>query len=362
MIRWRILWVVLFWGLAGPAAAENDRVLAPKRVIPDLATVQTVAVEVGLRTRGGTADPQPVVDVLARRLEEIGYAVVTGAVGPHDGSHAVKVRATCEEEPATESHQPLRRSAQASVAGESPQGPPCLVGYLYGGEPMEWQQVDRIIYTESVQAAKEAAGALAGSDPVARFVRFLEQYEFPLLLSAEWGQVERLRTLLDAPDTPRPRKEKIIALLGELRADPAFQCLMDALEDEHLAERAARALGNFGGKARAPLMDLLRTSSRSDTQAAAAYALGLVGATTGDASATPLLVEMLRKPGLARKVQIEIVWALGKAPHFQSHPALEALEQEVWSIFSDDPQLQELRKAIEWTLRQVRQGGHTDAY
>lgn len=362
MIRWRILCVVLFWGLVGPAGAENDRVLAPKRVIPGLATAQTVAVEVSLLTRSGAADPRPVVDLLTRRLEEIGYTVLAGAVGPHEGRPDVQVRTTCEEEPAIESPHPLRRSAQAPMAGESPQGPPCRVGYLYDGEPVEWQQVDRIIYTEGLQAARQAATALAGSDPVVRFVRFLEQYEFPLLLSAEWGQVERLRTLLKAPDTPRPRKEKIITLLGEIRADPAFQCLVDSLEDEHLVERAARALGNFDGRARAPLMRLLRTSPRADVQAAAAYALGLVGATTGDASATPLLVEMLRKPGVARKVQIEIVWALGKAPHFQAHPALETLEREVWGVYADDPQLQELRKAIHWTLRQVRQGGHTDAY
>ncbi len=358
LTRWLGLaaWALLTPGSAG--AVVSDAGLTPKHYIPALRTAQTILVEATAYTDQGELDPGPMIEVLTRRLEEIGYSVVANLAEPHD----VGVQIACEAATPHEATRVLPGEPDLLTSSGPSPGPPCLLSYLYQGKPMDWQRVDRIIFTAGLQAAKAVAGAEPAPGPMATFTHYLEQFEFPLLLSAEWGQVDRLRALLDAPDTGRRRKLQIISLLGEIRSEDAFQCLEDALRDPFLVEAAARALGNFGGRAKAPLMRLLRTASRPELQAAAAHALGSVGATTGDTSATPLLLDLLARPGLPTAVQIEIVWALGKSPDFRAHPALEQLEREVWSIRSDDPELQELRAAIQWALRQVRQGGHTDAY
>ena len=154
----------------------------------------------------------------------------------------------------------------------------------------------------------------------------------------------------------------IILLLGEIRAEEALPCLVEALEQEALAKDAAEALGNFGASVKAPLVKLLRTSDRPDVQAAAAKSLGRVGATTGEWVLTALFIDMLERPDLDIAVQIELVWALGKNPDRRALPILDNMYDRVWSVRSDDPQLQELRAAIDWSHRGARLGGHTDEY
>ena len=53
---------------------------------------------------------------------------------------------------------------------------------------------------------------------------------------------------------------------------------------------------------------------------------------------------------------------LGKAPDFSAFQTLEDLEHNVWQTTKNDPGLQKLRQAVDWSIREVRQGGHTDDY
>ncbi len=227
---------------------------------------------------------------------------------------------------------------------------------------MPWQWVDRIVFSLGVEAARRAEKKGSGVAPMDTFARYLEEYDYPLLLTAEWGQTVRLRALLENARTDLERKRTIISLLGEVRAAEAVNCLLLALEDDALVEPAAHALGNFGRQVREPLVRLLRSSQRPEVQAAAARSLGNIGASTGDWSLSPLFVEILERPDLDIAVQIELVWALGKNPDRRSLPALERLYNRVWSIKSDDPQHDELRRAVDWSHRGVRLGGHTDEY
>jgi len=137
---------------------------------------------------------------------------------------------------------------------------------------------------------------------------------------------------------------------------------LDLLNNSTLQLDAAWALGNFGAQAQEPLITLLQTHPDEKMQAAAAQSLGRIGAATGDTSLTPLYLELLKKPGLDIQVKTEIVWAIGKSPDFRAHPTLESLEHEIWSIRSDEPQLKRLREAVDWSIREVRQGGHTGDY
>ncbi len=126
--------------------------------------------------------------------------------------------------------------------------------------------------------------------------------------------------------------------------------------------KATTALGKFGAKAQPHLVNLLQQHSLIEIRAAAARSLGQIGAATGDTSLTPLYLDILTSTATHIRVKIDIVWALGKAPDFQSHSVLEELESEIWQIRPDESELQKLREAVDWSIREVRQGGHTGAY
>ena len=227
---------------------------------------------------------------------------------------------------------------------------------------MPWLQVERCIYSEGVKTAKDLAWRSQTDNPSSLTLAYLKELEFPLLFSAEWGQVDRLLRTFRSPTTSLSRKEMLMVLFGEIQAEPAFNVLADAIEDESLSPGAARALGEFGERARPYLTSLLTISTRPEVQAAAVHGLGRVGAVTGNPSSTSLLLQILKAPGVKRRVQTEVVWALGKAPDFRSFPALAELERDIWMIRSNDPDLQQLRQAVDWSIREVRQGGHTDDY
>ncbi|NKB81702.1 MAG: hypothetical protein GKS05_07430 [Nitrospirales bacterium] len=261
---------------------------------------------------------------------------------PHD----VAVRITCEE-PATEN---------------DVESPPCLVTYTVEGQAMTWHAIDRIVFSDGVTATRQGLSKPLGPGPLAQSVRFLYCYDFPLLLTAEWGQVQRLLRLLDHPDTEPSRQVKILSLFGEIHAEAAFPRIITALENPNLIQAALYALGQYGHQSRPFLLDILQSSMQPQLQAAAIHSLGQIGATTGDTSLTPLFLNILTRPETNLAVKTEIVWALGKAPDFRAFPGLAELEQTVWKMTSQDPHIQKLREAIDWSIREVRQGGHTDDY
>ncbi len=357
------VWPVILWAcaLSGAVAAQQaaaDPLLTPKEPVPALAEARTILVDVTALGNTGSPDPAPLVAVLARRFSEVGFSVVTDSSQDHD----VSVKMVCRESsPATQAPSSPGRQTSPAPSGAS-HGAPCLIRYAYQGTTMRWQRVDRVIFSMGVEAARQVAIEESGLGPMETFTLFLERFDYPVLLTAEWGQTGRLRSLLESQETGLSRKRTIMFLLGEIQADDAVPCLVEALEDGALVAPAALALGNFGARVRPPLVTLLRTSPRSDVQAAAARSLGRIGATTGDWSLTPLFIEMLKRPDLDIAVQIELVWALGKNPDRQALPILEQLYDRVWSVRSEDPQMEELRRAIDWSHRSVRLGGHTDAY
>ena len=349
------IWSVILVPLILIAQVESAELRHPKEHLPGLGTAQTVLIDLTFTSTPRVVDPTRVLGIVSNRLEELGYDVVTNKQRTHD----VIVQLTCEE---TKSRTPAATSASSSSfdLGEKNSSlmPPCLLNYQFQGKPIPWQRVDRIIYSEGVKTANE----IIPENPGAFIISYLQQFEFPLLLSAEWGQTERLFRILQSAQTTITRKKMIVALLGETQADHALPILRHALKDKALVADAARALGHFGKQARPHLISLLENSSNPEVLAAAANGLGRVGAITGDSSSTSILLQVLNKPHADWLVQTEVVWALGKAPDFGAFPALAKLEREIWVVQSKDPQLQQLRKAVDWSIREVRQGGHTDDY
>jgi len=204
-----------------------------------------------------------------------------------------------------------------------------------------------------VAAALAANAPDPGAYAMAKLKERLGQYDFPVLLAAEWGHADRLLKLLDDPRTSQLRKLKVISLLGDMQSDEAAPRLKEALKDKNLAQQAAVALGNLGKDSIPMLIDIMKTSKDPELQAAAAKGLGQVGALHGDPQIVPPLLEMLEKPGVDRAVLTEVAWALGKLPDKRSVKPLERTQAKLLKVRDlDDPSWKKLFEAVEWSRKQ----------
>jgi HEAT repeat protein len=188
----------------------------------------------------------------------------------------------------------------------------------------------------------------------------LEEYDFPVIITAEWGQADRLAKLLEAGNTNHFRKLKIVSIMGEMVNDTtlppqALATLKNALKDKDLAKQAAVALGNLSPESIPMLIDMLRTAKEPELQAAAAKGLGQIGALNGDARIVPPLIEVLQAPNIDYAVLTEVAWALGKVPDRRAADPLYALDKKL-RLNPDsrgDPKIKKLLEAVFWAIKQI---------
>jgi len=317
-----------------------------------LKKVQRVLVETVAITDEGTIDPGPLDEVVTRRLRDIGYTVVTDPAQPHD----VVFRVKCEQRKVWEG---TSASGGDADLPDSPsrvwKGPACQLTYLLDGKKMGWYKEVRTDFQDAIQAAGQAKAGDPGIYAMAKLKERLEQYYFPALVTADWGQQERLLKVLDDPTTAPARKAKIISQLGEIFAAEAAPRLVVSLKDPdiEIAKASAIALGNIGKKESIPaLLDALKTG-KPDLQAAAAKGLGLLGALHSDFSIIPPLLEALNTDDLT--VKTEVVWALGKLPDKRAYEPLRALQQSLYthSGTDPDPKVKKLKEAVNYSLKQI---------
>lgn len=334
---------------ADPAWAYRDYFTADQKA--QLDKIQTVLVDATALTDKGAGDAGPISEVASRRLRELGYTTIQDRTKPHDAVFKVK----CEQRKTWEGTTAAGGDADLPDAPSRLwKGPACQMTYLLGDMKIKWQKEVRTDFEDAVVAAQKANGGEPGPFAIAKLREQLEVYDFPIEVTAEWGQPDRLLKLLDSSDTSQGRKIKIIALLGDMQADEALPKLKQALKDRELNREAAVALGNLGPEGIPILVDILKSSSQPDLQAAAAKGLGKIGGISGDGRVVDPLLAMLDAPGIDIRVQTEIVWALGKIPDKRSLTPLKALYKKVLQI--RDPEnraLQSLKEALNWSTKQL---------
>lgn len=321
-----------------------------------LAKIQSVLVDAVALTDTGAVDAGAIKQVVADRISELGYTVVTDPSKPSDAVLKVK----CEQRKTWEGTTAAGGDADLP---DSPsrvwKGPACQLTYVLGGMKIKWAKEVRTDFEDAIQAAQAAKADDPGAYALARLKEGLEQYDFPVLLAAEWGHHERLLKLLDQPRTKQLRKFKIISLLGEMQADEALPKLKEVLKDRELNKEAAVALGDLGPDGIPILADILKNSKQPELQAAAAKGLGKIGGIAGDARVVDPLLSMLEAPGIDMQVQTEIVWALGKIPDTRALPPLKALYKKVLHIRDpENKQLQKLKEALNWSTKQLNMDEH----
>ncbi len=346
--------LLLLEAFAGPSFGYRDYFTTEQK--QKLASIQTVRVDVIALTDKGKVDASAIQDLVVSQMENLGYTVVTAPSDPHDVVFKVK----CEEYKTWEGT--ARHGGDADLP-DSPsrlwKGPACQLTYVLGGMKIDWQKEVRADFADPAAAAAAANYGDPGLFAINHLRAKLSGYDFAILIAAEWGHADRLLALLERREGDI-RKLRVISLLGEMQADAALPRLKEALRDKDLAKQAALAIGNIGSDGIPLLVDLLKNSDDPEIQAAAAKGLGQVGGLAGDPRIVDPLLDMLDPPGgIDMRVQTEVVWALGKMPDKRAIKPLNQLFAKVLKIRDpDNRQLQDLKEALNWSIKQVDVSGH----
>ncbi|TAJ07207.1 MAG: HEAT repeat domain-containing protein [Nitrospirae bacterium] len=337
--------------LFGTDVSARRDILEPEQKA-QLAKVDRILVEVVAITDQGPVEPGPLQEVVVKRLKEAGYQVVTDPAQPSDVVFKVK----CEQRKVWEGTTTMGSDADLP---DSPsrvwKGPACQLLYLLGGKKLGWQKEVRTEFLDSLQAAAVAKAADPGQYALAKLTERLAQYDFPVLVTADWGQEDRLLKMLNDPAATSGRKVQIVVALGDLFSAKAVPQLLKELKgsDLEVAKAAAVALGNIGNKDSIPALVGAMQSGKPELPAAAAKGLGVLGSLHSDFSVITPLLEALKNDDLG--VKTEVVLALGKLPDKRSYEPLFALSKSLQKMHSTDPdpKQKKLKDAVNYSLKQI---------
>ncbi|MGH7164156.1 MAG: HEAT repeat domain-containing protein [Nitrospiraceae bacterium] len=338
-------------GFLATEASARREVFSPEQKAK-LEKADRLLIDVTAITDQGPVSSGPPSEVVIRRMKEVGYTTLTDPAQPHDLVFKVK----CEQRKTWEG---TMASGGDADLPDSPsrvwKGPACQFSYLLDGKKMGWRKEVRTEFPDAIKAAAEAKAGDPGAYAMSKLKTKLEEYDFPVLVTAEWGQERRLLTLLDSPGTTGTRKATIITQLGDLFAIEAVPRLQAALKDPdpNVSKAAALALGNIGHKESvATLVDALETGPPA-LRVAAAKGLGQVGVLHGDVSVIPPLLAALNTDDLVLKT--ELVWALGKLPDRRAYEPLFQIYQPLQRVSGPDtdPQILKLKEALNWSMKQI---------
>ncbi len=328
-----------------------------------LANANSILVTVLALTEKGPVDSTSFMKTITTRLQSLDYTVESDPAKPHDIEFKVK----CEERKTWTGTSASGGDVELADAPDRLwKGPACLLTYLLNHQDLGWKKEIRTAFPDATIAGQNANVDNPGLFAMTHLNQQLQDYEFPILLSAEWGQVDRLLWLLDQPDTSKLRKVKVLSVLSDLHAEEALPKLTQLLETTDLQQETINALSGAGIDSIPLLIDFFQTSTASPIRMAAAKALGNLAAKTGDPRTIPPLVQYVSTvlPKLKTSEDIdfplltEVVWAIGKSRWEGSFKPMAQLQEKIWLIFDTSKEMADLREATSWTYKQLDLDGH----
>ena len=355
----KVLWGFCLLLLIGDSAlAQLSDIRHSRQPLPGISEISEIGISVDMGSAQKLVPSSAVLAMLQSRLEDLGYQVTSASTHSPNGLWLhVNCHRLQEKLHVLETKFVMKPNAQIQRIS-----PPCQIGYTYKEAPVPWKHVDRLVYSESVATMNHLAEHSPFLTPKACLMEFFSNYDIPVLMAAEWGHVDRLLHLLKRSKTSVPRQRLILRLLGELQIAIGFPVLVEKLQDIQVAKEAAESLGYFGMKAQPYLLPILQDGSNLVLQVAAAKGLGRIAAATGNSQQTPLYMKMVADTTLDIRIRTELAWALGKAPDMRAYLTLLEIEKYIWNEYSSNPNLQEFRAALDWSIREVKQGGHGDNF
>lgn len=354
---WGFITIVLFVGLFGSEVFARRTYLTQAQKA-QLETIQTIMIHVLALTERGKVDGTVIENIVRQRLEELGYTVVTNRDAPFD----VRVNVKCEEQKKWSGT--TRTGGDADHFGSPSRlwkGPACLFSYQLDGRDLGWYKETRTRFEDPGEAAKVANAPQSGLYAIQQLAERIREFDFPVMIAAEWGHDARLMEVLNNPQTPNKRKLRILSLLPQVQSHDTLPLLKELIQDPELAEEAIVALSSAGSESIPLLTEIFHTQKDSKIRAAAAKGLGEVGAHTGDPTITPPMLAYVVEnlPHLKSSLDIdfpvltEVVWSLGKLRNEQSIAPINELQSKIWVIFDNSKEMAELREATSWTYKQI---------
>ena len=360
---WTNIFILLGFLFLGVQEGEARRIHLTQDQKTQLGKAQTVLVQVVALTEKGTYDGSTFAATIKNKMEGMGYQITSDPALPHD----IELKVKCEERKTWTGTTPAGGDVDLPDAPDRLwKGPACLLTYFLDHKDLGWNKEIRTHFPDSIPAAQKAGVEDSGKFAMDHLNQRLQDYDFPVLLSAEWGQIDRLLSLLDNPQTPKLRKVKILSVLSDLNAEEALPHLTKLLESTDLQQETINALGGAGVDSIPLLIDFFQTSNKTEIRAEAAKALGNLAAKTGDPRTIPPLVQYLSSvlPTLKTPEDFnyplltEVVWAIGKLRWDPSLPPIRELQKKVWLIFDTSKPMADLREATSWTYKQLDLDGH----
>lgn len=328
-----------------------------------LQKAQTILTRVIALTEAGRSNTESIQKTVDNRLEEFGYAVTNDPKQPYDVEFKVK----CEERKTWSGTTAEGGDAELPDApARLWKGPACLFTYSLNGKDLGWKKEIRTSFEDSIATAQAAGKTNSGEFALEQLAAQVAVYDFPVLISAEWGQTDRLLKLFHESSTKKLRKLKILSVLSNIQAEQALPQLTEIMKEKDLAQEAILALSGVGADSIPTLIDLFTTANQAEIQAAAAKALGDVAGSTGNPRCIPPLVQYLKNalPRMKTSEDINfsvltaVVWSLGKLRDDISMAPMAELNKRVWLIYDNSPEMTELREATNWTYKQLDLDGH----
>ena len=325
--------------------------------------VQTIYPDILALTEKGKYDTTVFSEIITKRLQELGYTVITDRTHPFD----ITLKVKCEERKTWSGTTASGGDAELTDAPSRLwKGPACLFSYSLGGRDLGWYKEIRTSFENATQEAQDLKDTTSGLLAMTQLQERLKEYDFPVLLAAEWGQVDRLLPLLNDPNIHKLRKLKILSVLSDLNAQQALPQLTEFLQDKDLQEFAIKALTGAGQDSIPLLIDLFQHTTQPTIRAGAAKALGTIAAASGDprtippllAYVQPVLAKMKTSEDIDFPVMIEVIWAIGKLRDEQSIESIKAFQEKIWLIYDNSPDMTKLREATSWTYKQLDLDGH----
>lgn len=345
------------------AMSEARRIHLTSEQQTQLANVETILVNVLALTEKGPVDNTSLLKTITIRLQELNYNVISDSTQPYDIEFKVK----CEERKTWTGTTATGGDVELADAPDRLwKGPACLLTYRLDHRDLDWKKEILTSFPDAVEAAKQANVTNAGAFAMTHLEQRLTEYDFPVFLTAELGQVGRLLQLLDNPNTPKLRKVKVLSVLSEMHAEEALPKLTELLKSTDLQQETINALAGAGLDSIPLLIDFFQTSTKSAIKAEAAKSLGNLAAKTGDPRTIPPLVEYVLNvlPQIKTSEDIdfplltEVVWAIGKQRWDPSLKPIGQLQEKIWLIFDNSKEMADLREATSWTYKQLDLDGH----
>ena len=349
---------LLAFGLATDSSARRSHISPEQRA--KLEKIQTVYLNVLALTENGKVKADDIESLIKSRMEELGYTVTTDRKAPHD----VQLWVKCEERKRWEG---TTRSGGDAELADAPfrlwKGPACLFNYRLDGQDLGWYKEARTDFEDAYAAARKAKVKNSGEYAMSQLKLRLEDFDFPVMAASEWGQTDRLAKLLEAPNTSKTRKLRILNILSKVGSKEAFPHLVQLAHDENadLAEEAIIALAGIGHSATPILTDIFVSSKLSRIKAAAAKGLGLIGAHSGDPAITPPLLDYLNKnlehmdkpSDIDFPVLTEVVTSISKLRNDKAIAPIEKLNIKIWLMRDDSEEMRKLREAANVATKMV---------